>query len=166
MTDPSLRIPKLGLEPAQPVNFPGRGERQAARQKRQADEAADIGAISAMYSGRYKPQSNIGKTEMKDAPIKPSDKGVWGRIWDSYQNVTQGLGAITLSAFGQSPVDFIPDELWRPAILNILELSPDDPNATLDLTPNPAEQDRITRTKAVIRAWTNGDMRREDAWQQ
>ena len=71
-----------------------------------------------------------------------------------------------VSCFRGKPCRFIPDKLWRPAILNILEESADDPNATLDLKTNPAEQDRITRSKAIISAWSNGDIRREDAWQQ
>ena len=185
MTDPSLRIPKLELQPAQPSRFPGRAERQAARAKRQADAVADMGALTAMHAGRYRPQSNIGKTEMKDAPIKPSDKGVWGKIWDSYQNVTQGLGSIFLGTLGE----------YRPPIFNLLQegyIKEDDPLATrkrlgsivgtlgpagqflnqsmiqsnpeLGLTPQ--EQDRVDRTRDILGSWMRGEVRREDAWEQ
>ena len=60
---------------------------------------------------------------MKDAPIKPSDKGVWGKIWDSYQNVTQGLGSIYLGTVGE----------YRPSIFNLFQegyIKEDDPLET------------------------------------
>ena len=52
MTDPSLRILKLELQPAQPSRFPGRAQRQAAREKRQAAAVADMGALTGMHAGR------------------------------------------------------------------------------------------------------------------
>lgn len=164
MTDPSLRIPSVGIQPARPPQFPNREERAAERQRRQTEALARRTAFSIMQQGKQRPESSIGQDSLVETPITPEEKGVWGKTFDAIDSVFKPFGSMYLAFAGESPVDFIPDEWWRPAILNILEESPSDPNAALDWKTNPAEQDRIRRSKDIIKAWSSGEMSFSNAW--